>query len=206
MSSSKLIRWSGLAALVGGVLVAFMDIIEFALFGNQADSVAAATSAFIYINALFLVAIVLIFLGLVGLYARLAEQAGTLGVIAFVVAFTGMVMVSGLQWSTITFGPWLADVAPELMDSEPTGVPATVFMLSLVLFALGWLLFGFASLRAMVLNRGASILLIIGSVLFFVALLIDFPLSIVFDAAIAWMGYALWTNPSESASMGQEAA
>jgi hypothetical membrane protein len=160
------------------------------------------------VNARYIVGIVLVFLGLVGLYARQAEQAGTLGLIAFVVAFTGMVMMSGLQWSTITFGAWLAEVAPELMDSEPTGVPAAMFMITLILFALGWLLFGFASLQARVLNRGASILLIVGSVLLFVGFLMELPVgtTIIFDAAVAWMGYTLWSNPSESDSMAQEAA
>jgi hypothetical protein len=208
MSSSNLIRWSGLAALVGAVLLAILEVIEFATFGSQSDSAAAATSAFLYVNALYIVAILLIFLGLVGLYARQAEQAGTLGVIAFVVAFIGMVMMAGLQWSTLAFGPWLAEAAPELMDSEPTGVPAALFMLTLVFFAIGWLLFGFASLQARVLQRGASILLIIGSLLFLVGFLIEIPVgaTIIFGAAVIWLGYSLWSNPRAPASIAEQAA
>ena len=208
MSSSNLIRWSGLAALVGSLLLAVLEVIEFATYGGQADSAAAATSAFLYVNALYIVGIVLVFLGLVGLYARQAEQAGTLGLIAFLVAFTGMVMMSGLQWSTLTFGAWLAEVAPEIMDSEPTGVSAAMFMISLILFALGWLLFGFASLQARVVNRGATILLIIGSMLLFVGFLMEFPIgtTIIFDAAVAWMGYSLWSTQSEPASIAEATA
>ncbi len=208
MSSSNLIRWSGLSALVGGILLAVLDVLEFVAYGGQADSVAAGTGAFLYVNVFYLLAIVLIFLGLVGLYARQAEQAGTLGVIAFVVAVTGMVLMSGLQWSTLTFAPWLAEVAPEIMDSEPTGLPAAMFMITLALFALGWLLFGIASLQTRILNRGASILMIIGAIILFVGFLMVIPVgaTIIFDAALAWMGYGLWSVPRESASMAEQAA
>jgi hypothetical protein len=195
MSSSNLIRWSGLAALVGGVLLVVVDVVEFVLIGGQPESVAAATSALIIVRVSFIVAIVLILMGLVGLYARQAEQAGILGLIAFLVAFIGTVMVAGLQWSAAFIGPWLAGVAPELLDTEPSGMLAAGFILSFVLLALGWLLFGLASLQAKVLPRGAAVLLMVGAVLLFVILLLDFPGStVVFGAACVWSGYFVWTG------------
>lgn len=200
MSSSNLIRWSGLAALVGGVLLAIFDVLEFVFIGGQPESVAAAAGAVIIVRVLFIAAIMLIILGLVGLYAYQAQQAGTLGLIAFLVAFIGSVMASGVQWSAAFIGPWLAEAAPELLDTEPSGMLATGFVLSFVLLALGWLLFGFASLQARVLPRGAAILLVVGAVLSFVILLLEFPgASVVFGAALAWMGYALWSAAGEPA-------
>jgi hypothetical protein len=206
MSSSNLIRWSGLAALIGGVTIAILDVLEFVLYGGEADSVAAATSTFAIMYVLYMVATVLIFLGLVGLYAHQAEKAGTFGVVAFVAAVAGMVMMSGFLWSALTFGVWLAEVAPEIVDSEPTGVAATMFMVTLALFALGWILFGIASLRASVLNRIASVVLIVGSVWFFVAFMIGFPATVIFAIGLAWLGYSLWSIPSESAALAQEVA
>jgi hypothetical protein len=194
-----------MAALVGGVLLVVLEVIDFALFGGQVDSVSAATSAFLILYTAYLVSIVLIFLGLLGLYAHQAEQVGTLGLIAFLVAFIGMLMMYGLQWSTLVFGVWLADVAPEIFDLEPTGVAASMFFITLVLFALGWLLFGLVSLQAKVLQRGASILLMVGSVAVLVGFMFEIPVStIVFDAALVWMGYALWSGTGESASIAQE--
>ncbi len=195
MSSLNLIRWCGLAALVGSVLLIVLDVVEFALIGDQPESVAAATSALIIVRVSFIVAIVLIFLGLVGLYTRQAEQAGALGLTAFLVAFTGTAMVFGVQWSAAFIGPWVAEAAPELLDAEPSGMLAAGFILSFALLALGWLLFGLASLRARVLPRGAAVLLMVGAVLLFVILSLELPGStVVFGAALAWMGYALWSG------------
>ena len=127
MSSSNLIRWSGLAALVGSVLLVVLDVVEFVLVGDQPDSVAAATSAWVILQVSFIVAIVLISLGLVGLYARQAEQAGTLGLIAFLVAFIGTVMTSGAQWSTAFIAPALASVISVSTLFSCTIYPLTVF-------------------------------------------------------------------------------
>ena len=203
MSSSNLIRWSGLAALVGGILLAVFDVAESVLIGGQPESVVAGTSALITVRIAFVAASVLVLLGLEGLSASQAEQTGTLGLIGFLMAFTGTVMVAGLQWSAAFLGSWLAEAAPELLDTEPGGLLAAGLILSFVLFALGWLLFGLASLRARVLPRGAAVLLMVGAVLLFILLLLEAPGSgVVFGAALAWMGYALWTGGGETARAG----
>lgn len=204
MSSSNLIRWSGLAALVGGALLVIAEVAEFVFFSGQPASVAAGTGAWIIVQPLYLAVTVLISLGLVGLYAHQAEQAGSLGLIAFLVAFIGTVLVSGLQWSAAFIVPWLARAAPEvaqeLLDTEAPGVAAAGYILSFALLALGWLLFGLASLRAEVLPRGAAILLMVGAVLLFLILLLEAPGSgVVFGAALAWVGYALWSGTGEPA-------
>ena len=80
------------------------------------------------------------------------------------------------------------------------------YLLTFVLLALGWLLFGLASLRASVLPRGASVLLMVGAVLQFVLLSLEFPGStVVFGAALAWMGYAIGSG-SDHPVLNPEAA
>lgn len=65
------------------------------------------------------------------------------------------------------------------------------FVPSVVAFALGWLLFGVASLQTQVFHRPAVLLLIIGAVI----AVIPLPLStVVLAAAIAWLGYDLFTS------------
>lgn len=205
MSSSDLIRWSGLSAFAGGVLFVIADALEFLLFADQPDSVAATTNAWLIVDMFFLVAIGLILLALVGLYARQAQQAGILGRIAFLAALSGTVMMFGFIWAGAFILPAIADEAPEFMDSDPAGVLMVGVILTFALFVLGWLLFGLISLRANVLPRGAAALLIVGAILIF-AYLLEVPFStVVFGTALAWMGYALWSGTGEPA-LGAEGA
>ncbi len=207
MSSSNLMRWSGLAASAGGALFIVLDVAEFLLIGNQAYSEAAATGAWILVQGSYILAAVLVSLGLVGLYLCQARQAGRLGLVAFVVTFLGGMMAAGSTWSEAFFGPWLAQAAPELLDADPTGAVIAGVLVSYVLFALGWFLFGLASLRAGVLPRGAAILLMIGALLFVVVSVMELPFTgVLYGAAVAWMGYALWSGTAEEPSLIAEAA
>jgi hypothetical protein len=206
MSSSNLIRWSGLAALAGGVLFIILDVLESLLFGNLPYAEAATTSSWIIVQGAYIVAAVLIGLGLVGLYAHQAEEAGTLGLIAFVMTFTGGMMAAGSSWSEAFFGAWLAGAAPELLEADPSGALAAGVILSYVLFALGWLLFGLASLRAGVLPRVAAALLMIGAIMFPVLGALTLPFAgVVYGVAVAWMGYALWAGTGEPALVAEPA-
>ena len=212
MSSSNLIRLSGLAALGGGVLIVISDALNAALFPGEQGSGVMLTSTWFIVQILGLVAIALITLGLVGMYAHQAQKAGTLGLIAFVIAFSGMLMsleilvnrimlmVFGLSWGEPFLGPLVAEAAPGLLNAEPSGALAVGSILSIVLFALGWILFGVVSLRTGALPRGAAIILIAGALLAFILSSLDLPLwSLVLGAAMAWMGYALWSGNSEQA-------
>lgn len=199
MSYSSLLRWSGLAALVGGGLLAILSILEFILFGGQPGSAAVMSGAWIVVEVSWILAAVLIILGLAGLYGRQAERAGSLGLIGFLLAVTGTVMASGVDWSAAFVGPWLARIgSPEILDAEPSGSMLAGFLLSYGLWVLGWLLFGLASLRAGVLPRGPALLLIVGAVLAFAMGVLEIPFElVVFGAAVAWMGYALWSGAGE---------
>ncbi len=207
MSSSNLIRWSGLATVVGAVLLIVLDLAEFIIIGGQPESAVAANSALVIVRVTYLMAITLMSLGLLGLYAIQTEQAGTLGLIAFLVTVIGIVMTAGAQWGAAFLGPWLAGEAPEILDTEPSAFFMAGLVVSFLLFALGWLLFGLASLRARVLPRGSSILLMVGAVLFFAMLFLELPGStVVFGVALTWMGYALWAGAGETAPEPQTAS
>jgi hypothetical protein len=210
MSYSKVIRWSGLDALVGGVLFGILAVAEFFVIGDRPLSEAAATSSWLVIEGGYIVAAVLIGFGLVGLYARQAQQAGWLGLIAFVVTFIGVLLVTGSVWSEAFLGPWLARTVPDLLDSGSADSALIASWLSYILFSLGWFLFGLASLRAGVLSRGAAILLLIGAPLPIILGFLNVPLGgVVFGAALAWAGYELWSGAGaaeEPASMAEVTA
>jgi hypothetical protein len=205
MSSSNLIRWSGLAALVGGVLIFISDVLNAVLFPSEPGSAIMLTSIWFIVQLLGLLALVFIGLGLVGLYTCQAQRAGILGLISFVITFSGILMVFGLLWGESFLGQLVAEQAPGLLGAEPSGVLAVGSILSIVLFVLGWFLFGLASLRAKVLPRGATFLMILGALLFFVLSSLDLPLwSLVLAAALTWMGYALWSGISKAVLVSGE--
>jgi hypothetical protein len=186
MSSSELIRWSGLAAVAGGVSLAIAEVVALSFFGYD-FSRTATTGTYALYSVLVMITGVLLPLGLVGLYVRQLEASGPLGLVGFVVAFIGTVLVAGFFWSSAFVAPILAVEAPQLL--AVSSLPG--FFRSFIVFGLGWLLFGVATLRAGVYPRGAVVLLIVGAVL----IVIRLPLiSVVLDAAVAWMGYVLFTG------------
>ncbi len=160
MSSSDLIRWSAIAAMVGGVSLAIADLFAMVTFGDKfSETVTIGTYALD--TVLDLIALILLLLALVGLYVRQAEVTGPLGLVGFIVAFVGTVLVAGFAWTGLFIAPYLAAHTPELLDSgeAPPGLLPTF-----IPFAVGWLLFGIASLRGRVYPRWVAILLIVGAV------------------------------------------
>ena len=210
MSSAKLIRWSGLAAMAGGIVLAIIGIVtglaEMSMPEEEAMSVIARTNVWQITMPLMLAAMILVLLGLVGLYGRQAEQAGSFGLIAFVFAFVGTALAVGLMWVFAFVVPALAEAAPTILDAdEPPGTLGVAFFLSFILFALGWLLFGVASLRARVFPRWASLLLIIGTILSFVVDMLPFSIPIPLDllvlgTGLIWLGYTLWSGLTQPAA------
>lgn len=108
MSIANLIRWSGLAMLIGALFMMVATVVPDLLFpGDEATSVIALSSAWIYLWALFLIGLILIGLGLVGLYLRQSERAGTLGLVAFLVTFAGVALALGFAWTFLFTIPTL---------------------------------------------------------------------------------------------------
>ncbi len=196
ISSSDLIRLGGLAAVIAGVLLSIGTLLSFATKSeNLSESATTASYAFAWL--LSLLGVVLLLVGLVGLYARQSEAAGILELVSFVVAFFGTALALGAVWTQLFVAPFLAVEAPGVLDAEPTGALALGFTLTfLVLLPLGWVLFRVAALRARVYPRVAAIVLIIGVVIG----ALPIPLTeIVFFMAVAWLGFLLFTGRGEAA-------
>ena len=204
MLIKNLIRWSGMAAMIGAFLMMVATVVPDILIpGDELTSVVALSGAWIPLWALFLIGLILIALGLVGLYARQAERAGVFGLVAFLVAFTGVALALGLAWTFLFTVPSLAEAAPAFLDNEEIPGPlALAFPLTFILFDGGWLLFGLATALAKVFPRWAGILLMIGAVLDFSSnfLPISFPIgTVLLGAALIWLGYLLWSEHRQTA-------
>jgi len=209
MSSSTLLRWSGLAAIVAGVLEALVAVLDFLLFpDNLARTSVVTMSTYQILQAVTLAWQILFLWALVGLYGRQSDKAGVLGFAGFLIFFVGYILIYSTQWGFFIFGPDLARAAPTFLDSEiPSGVLGIVaHQFPFALAALGLILFAVASLRAKVFPRWAVVLLLVAPVVGGAGLFVGLGFlggGGVFDTGIAWMGYALWAQKRELA--GQRA-
>ena len=134
------------------------------------------------------VAFFLLLLGLVGLYARQSEEAGTLGLVGFLLAFLGTMLIAGDLWFEAFAVPYLAEVSPRLAETSPTGLLLAGAAASFASFGVGWLLFGIASFRARVFPRVAAVLIILGALVGFPSPLFP-PKLVVLALAVGWMGF-----------------
>ena len=202
-----LIRWGGLAAALGGALFIVVDLIALLVLDFSHNLSQVVTSFGWHLQSVIsLIAGTLVMLGLVCLYARRAEAMGTFGLIAFLVAFFGLVLAQGLVWDTSFTVPSIAVAAPELLGSHPPGLFALGAALSLTLVNLGLLVFGVAVLRDDYYPRTAALLLIIGAGLAGAVggLISGWPSSslvkvsvgtdILLEAGIIWLGLATYTK------------
>jgi hypothetical protein len=154
MSSSGLARWGGLAAMVAGVLLLVAELLELLpAFDDYPFSELALTGLFTFQVALYLLGLILLSVGLVGLYAHQSGRVGLLGLVGFLIAFVGTVFFTGFFWANLFVAPALAVGAPEFLDQ---GGRFPGFRLSLLIYAVGWLLFGLASLKARAYSRAPS--------------------------------------------------
>ncbi len=190
MSPSNLVRWSGLAALAGGVLLVVGDLLGLTLGGDFAET--AATGTFVVQQLMFLFATVLVLLGLFGLYTSQSEAAGVLGVVGFLLAFLGTALLAGFSWAQAFVVPFIATQSPALLETEPLGS-----ILSFLTFTAGWLVFGIATLRAGVYPRAAAIVLIIGAVLPFIGFILPAS-AFIFGIGVAWLGFVLFAGRGAS--------
>jgi hypothetical protein len=195
MRSSDLIRWSGLAAILGGALLLISDLLSFTVFSGDLAEI-ATTGAYLADGGMRLLAGVLLLLGLVGLYARQSEASGALGLVAFLLAFAGTALILGTWWTNAFVAPSLATEAPAFLEAGPTGVLGVAYTLSFALAAVGWLLFGLVSLRTRVYPRAAAVVLMVGAASNFAPL----PgFQVVFYVAVAWLGLVLFLQKEASA-------
>jgi hypothetical protein len=213
--SATSIRLGGLVALASAVVVIIADLLRlivlhavfqahginpsvltYIIVETPPTSETATTGLYAFDTALYLLATLLLLFGLICRYASQSEEAGVLGLVGFVVAFSGTALVLGSNWTDLFAVPSVAMGAPELLDAEQAAGPVTLgYILSGGLFAVGLLVFGVSTLRARVYPRAAAITLIIGAVFF----LLPVPLNNLLSAVgVAWMGFILFTGRNTS--------
>lgn len=192
----RLLRLSGLALVLAAVLFVAAELLAFLLIVEQGDSYdfrrIATTGTFFLQSFLTLFAGALLVGGLVGFYARQSEAAGSLGLVGFVLAFFGTILLVGSSYATTLVAPMVAMEAPAFFDSPLSGFLQLWLPLSFTPLAFSWLMLAVATARARVYSRTASWFLLTGAAV----ALIPLPLTnLPFDTALAYLGFVLLTTP-----------
>jgi hypothetical protein len=209
VTASGLIRWSGLAALVAGLIFAVIQPI------HPPDVVASvSTGTWAIITPLKTAMCLLFLIGITGIYARQVEEAGWLGLAGFLMLIVCWWIQTSFVFAEAFVAPPLASTAPGFVDGllgisygntggiELGALPAIYGLLG-ILYMLGGLLFGIATLRARVLPRWPAGLLAVAAALTPAAALLPHAVqrlaAIPVALAIAWLGYALLSERREQA-------
>ncbi len=191
MNASSLIRWGGLATMLGGALVVIANTMSPFVIDFDNLSGSTATNVYVFQHLLLMLSQLLLLGGIFGLQARQSEAAGTLGRLGFLAAFVGTALMLGHFWGQVFIAPAVAVEAPRLID-EPTGLLMVEFILPFMLSAIGWVLFGVSMLRARIYPRLAAGLLIVGAV---IPIVLTVPGSaLILGLSLTWLGYVLLTG------------
>lgn len=210
ITTSNLIRCSGLALVPAGLVFAGIQPI------HPPDVVeSVTTTTWGIITSLKFAMCVLFLVGITGLYARQVEKAGLLGLVAFLVLGTSWMLQSAFVFAEAFILPLLAATAPAFVDGAlgisyghtgdvDLGVLPTLFSVGIgITYMLGGLLFGIATYRAGVLPRVPAGLLAIAATLTPLAALLPHAqqryAAVPVALALAWLGYALWSERRASA-------
>lgn len=192
MTDTPLARIAGPIAIVAGLTVfATRLVLMLTIPPELGDSLKAAVLS--PVNAINGVASIgafaLLALALVAVYERQARATGSFGLIAFAAALTGTIVMAGDWWYEAFAVPWMADVAPVVFETGAGGPLLLGGLASFALFALGWGLFGAASIRGGVFPRAISAAILV------TGLVAGIPIagaylygSLAFGLAIAWLG------------------
>lgn len=209
ITASNLIRWAGLAAMASGILYIVIQAI------HPLDVLSSVTTAQWAIAHYVGVAMCLLgLLGMAGLYARQVEAAGWLGLVGYLLLSLFYALSLAFQFAEAFISPLLATTAPTFVagllgiaNGRPTEInlgalPIIYSLAGFVGYVLGGLVFGVATLRAGILPRWAAGLLAFAAVSpLLLAWLLPHPLdrilAVPMGLALAWLGYALWSERRE---------
>jgi len=200
MPYSSLSRLAGPFALSAGVLMVGAQLVMLPF--DPQDHVATTTALQFQLGGVaYLLGFVMLMLFVVASHEWLEAGAGRLGVAATIAAVVGTMTLGGDLWFETFAVPWLADEAPNAFDTDPTIVLALGAISSYLLFAIGWVLYGAASLRAHA-PVAIAVAIMIGGALGFRSLLSPWgvPLGLAVGALGVWLIRTKSTRADQTAT------
>ena len=138
MKVSQLYRWAGIVGIVAGILNILVEFLP--------ENLAGPLNLLVVTFALWVLA---------ALYLRQRQASGMLGFIGYSINTFGLALVVGVVFAQVFVLSALDAALVEELFAGTTGMAA---LLSLVIYALGVVLFGIAIIRANVFPKWAAVL------------------------------------------------
>jgi hypothetical protein len=207
MQAKTLVHYGGPIAIVAGALMIITrPVILFTIpteIGAFTEYVLGTTHA---VNSVVsILAFALLVIALVTLYDREARSAGAFGAIAFGAAVVGTMFMTGDWWYEAFAVPRLAEVEPDAIDNFVGGRLLIGGVTSFVLFGIGWIMYGVASIRAHVIPRNISITILVGGFMSGVPIGVAYLSGgVVLGLAFVWLG--VWMSRAATVDRVSEAA
>ncbi len=182
MFSSNLTRWGVLGALLAGAAWILSSILNLAL---TAEGLVLVAYAVAWVGTLG---------GLVGLHARHKTSYGWLGITSFLAAFIGATLaLAGSLLTLLSRGK----ILQQDFLTQALGLGLFTMLVGLVLFGVGLVFLGFATLLAREMPAWSGVVLIVAMPAAWVSG--AYAGSIVLGVVWLALGYALWSGSGEAA-------
>jgi hypothetical protein len=185
--SSGLIRWCGLAAMLGGVLWVLWAAGQLQGWGGGGgDPGSASYERYEFFNRLLPLVLLPVLVGFVGLYVAQRGRQGWLGTVGLAIVLVGFAVI--IAGSVGEF--WLFSDQPY---AQPNGRNAswTLFLLGHPVLAVGTALLGAATARSRTFPGETGMLF---AILCTCGALVPFIGVFILAGPFVWLGYLLWSG------------
>ncbi len=199
--SSRYVRISSVLFIVSGLLVA----VGWSFHQLEPDFVAMQSTRWLVVHALGGIGLLIAVPALLGLYGRLGDESGRLGLAGFILATVGTTLAAGsiLFIEVITL-PMVASLpeAGALFNDTPPAFMA-LFALTFLTFTTGNIILGIVTTRSRMLPRPAGLLMVVGAPLFLAPVppapvIVNTIGALLFGLGFVWLGYALRANQAQT--------
>ena len=198
MKLENLHRAASIGFMAAGLLLGFSYISH----PHHMTATTIASANWIVIHTMFLLSLLAGMLGTIGFYLWSARSTGLLGIIGFLAAFVGLMLISGLDYYEVFIAPFLAIEFPEVINKhgagDKMGPVALAFPISGLLTVMGYMLLAFAKLRASVFSAASLVALLVSAATFgfglspLGGLLAARITALLFGICLVWSGWEYW--------------
>lgn len=181
-------------SLMGGALCMAGFWILAGVLGSFAGAAVTHSPLWLPSQTLHVLAALLTLFGLFGLVTVQREKLGALGLVGFALAVIGTVLFFADGLIALVVFPALADSAPTLLDvtgAMNTGGVLIAFIVIAATAMIGYVVFGVALWRAGVSPRGATLLFLLGGILFNLPPG-PVPMVVLTVGGVVWAAGTLW--------------
>jgi hypothetical protein len=186
MNGEPLSRHAGPIVLTAGAYIAITHLALLFVYNPDDLLSTLANPLFRIVSIAYAAAFAGLLVALFAAYARQAREAGKFGLVALFAAILGTFTLGADMWFEAFATPWLVEIAPQVINAERATIWVIGYFSSYILFAVGWALFGLASLRARVFPLPVNVALVLGGLIGFLAA--GPPFSVPLGLALMWLG------------------